>query len=91
MGASDPVMYLDSDHDNVFDYWYNSGITEFSGVEEPFIYTPTAKSTGDDLDNTDEVLQGVSGITWWNVDFNRWYSYDCSECHFNNPPSFALL
>jgi predicted CxxxxCH...CXXCH cytochrome family protein len=85
LDSTDQVMYLDSDHDDVYDWWWSSGMSVMAGVEEPIIYTSTSKATGDDLDSADEVLEGVSSIRWWYTDFNRWYSFDCSECHFNNP------
>jgi predicted CxxxxCH...CXXCH cytochrome family protein len=83
--TGDPIMYLDSDHDNVFDSWYNDGISEFSGVEEPLIYVSSNKATGANLDTSDEVLQGMSTtLLYWYVDMNRWYDFDCSECHYDS-------
>ncbi|UCH88599.1 MAG: CxxxxCH/CxxCH domain-containing protein [Thermoplasmata archaeon] len=85
--TSDPVMYLDSDHDNVYDNWYNSGLTTYSGVEEPLIYVQSNKATGANLDSSDEVLNNTAQYLYYYVDFNRWYSFDCSECHYNNAPT----
>jgi predicted CxxxxCH...CXXCH cytochrome family protein len=90
LDSADDVMYLDSDHDDVYDAWYDD-VTggygmKFSGWDEPLIYT-VGKSTGADLEDTDEVLQGAGPLIYWNVDFNGWYSFDCSECHYNNPPT----
>jgi predicted CxxxxCH...CXXCH cytochrome family protein len=82
--TGDPLMYLDSDHDNVYCAWWNSGEGQFSGVDEPLIYVQSNKATGDDLDSSDEVLQGMSDMRWWYTDFNRWYDFDCSECHYES-------
>jgi hypothetical protein len=82
------VMYLDSDHDNVYDVWYDpgAGTGQYSGMEEPLILVSAEKSTGDSLTSADEVLEGYDQLIFWHVDNNRWYDYDCSECHYNNPP-----
>jgi predicted CxxxxCH...CXXCH cytochrome family protein len=82
--TGDPIMYLDSDHDNVYDIWWG-GISEYSGVEEPLINVSSNKATGGNLDSADEVLQGLSSnLKWWYVDFNRFYDFDCSECHYDS-------
>jgi predicted CxxxxCH...CXXCH cytochrome family protein len=72
-------MYLDSDHDNLYDNWYNSGLTEYSGVEEPLIL-----ATGGNIDNTDEVLRNTGMYLYYYADTNRWYDFDCSECHYES-------
>jgi predicted CxxxxCH...CXXCH cytochrome family protein len=80
--TNEPVMYLDSDHDNLYDNWYNSGLTEYSGVEEPLILVQTNKATGNNIDNTDEVLRNTGMYLYYYADTNRWYDFDCSECHY---------
>jgi predicted CxxxxCH...CXXCH cytochrome family protein len=82
--TNEPVMYLDSDHDNLYDNWYNSGLTEYSGVEEPLILVQTNKATGGNIDNTDEVLRNTGMYLYYYADTNRWYDFDCSECHYES-------
>jgi predicted CxxxxCH...CXXCH cytochrome family protein len=82
--TNEPVMYLDSDHDNVYDVWYESTITEYSGTEEPLILVQSNKATGADINNTDEVLRNTGMYLFYNADFNGWYSFDCSECHYES-------
>jgi predicted CxxxxCH...CXXCH cytochrome family protein len=86
--TNEPVMYLDSDHDNVYDVWYESPDTNaYSGFEEPLILVQSNKATGANLDNTDEVLNNTAQYLFYYADTNRWYDFDCSECHYNDPPT----
>jgi predicted CxxxxCH...CXXCH cytochrome family protein len=66
----------------------------YSGSEEPLINVGTAAvATGADLLSTYEVLEPFQGdgtyrsIGYWFDDMQAWYGYDCSECHYNNPPT----
>jgi predicted CxxxxCH...CXXCH cytochrome family protein len=87
--TNEPVMYLDSDHDDAPDSWYNSGLTEYSGTEEPIILVQSNKASGADIDNTDEVLNNSGMHLFYNADFNSWYSFDCSECHYESSTNVA--
>ena len=88
----DVIMYLDSDHDEVYDCWWDTGVQaagdvgitgEFSGFEEALVYVGAAgKATGDSITDTDEVLEPAADeLIFWYFDWNTWYDYDCSECH----------
>jgi predicted CxxxxCH...CXXCH cytochrome family protein len=52
---------------------------------------PSNKNTGDNLESTDEVLDSTSLQLFWYADTNKWYDYDCSECHYDSTAPTAGL
>ncbi len=103
--AVDRVAYMDADHDGNYDgrggFKETIIIESTNGGTTLLTIATDEQLTADHwVLQYDAISAGTTwgdgaGITnydggpWWDVYF-AWYDYDCSECHYNTPPTAGL-